>query len=186
VALTSPKQTRLPFFARAHLLSRNTLQRRREALSRSTMNERLLVGAGGAIKQNWSSTAPTCSDSQVVNEALEDSLREAEALLVELGAVSLANWRATSTSAGAGQRRLRSGRWQVSPREPWRLRARLSSAGRGSAIPEATRCSAPIRVAPPSSRTPTRRAHPKPTSWRQAGLPRCLRRACLHPLGRST
>jgi hypothetical protein len=57
----------------------------------------------------------------------------------------------------------------------------------------ATRCSAPIRVAmklqrpsPPSSRGPTRRAHPKPTSWRQAGLPRCLRWACLHPSGRST
>src|ERR1700680_251389 len=32
----------------------------------------------------------------------------------------------------------------------------------------------------PSSRGPTRRAHPKPTSWRQAGLPRCLRWACLH------
>jgi hypothetical protein len=28
---------------------------------------------------------------------------------------------------------------------------------------------------------PTRRDHPKPTSWRQAGLPRCLRWACLHP-----
>jgi hypothetical protein len=26
----------------------------------------------------------------------------------------------------------------------------------------------------------------KPTSWRQAGLPRCLRWACLHPLGGST
>jgi hypothetical protein len=33
---------------------------------------------------------------------------------------------------------------------------------------------------------PTRRAHPKPTSWRQARLPRCLRWACLHPMGRST
>src|ERR1700682_1260742 len=35
----------------------------------------------------------------------------------------------------------------------------------------------------PSSRGPTRRAHPKTTSWRQRGLPRCLRWACLHPLG---
>src|SRR4029077_6401014 len=33
-------------------------------------------------------------------------------------------------------------------------------------------------------RGPTRRAHPKPTSWRQAGSPRCLRWACLHPSGK--
>src|SRR5882757_5070386 len=38
----------------------------------------------------------------------------------------------------------------------------------------------------PSSRGPTRRAHPRPASWRQAGLRQCLRWACLHPLGRST
>src|SRR5260221_537745 len=36
----------------------------------------------------------------------------------------------------------------------------------------------------PSSCRPTKRTHPKPTSWRQAGLRRCLRWACLHPLGR--
>jgi hypothetical protein len=42
------------------------------------------------------------------------------------------------------------------------------------------------RPSPPSSRGPTRRAHPKPTSRRQAGVPRCLRWACLHPSARST
>jgi hypothetical protein len=41
------------------------------------------------------------------------------------------------------------------------------------------------RPSPPSSRGPTRRAHPKPDSWRQAGLPRCLRWAvCTHWGGR--
>jgi predicted transglutaminase-like cysteine proteinase len=42
------------------------------------------------------------------------------------------------------------------------------------------------RPSPPSSRGPTRRAHPKPISWRQPRLPRCLRWACLQPSGRST
>src|SRR5665213_4031353 len=32
----------------------------------------------------------------------------------------------------------------------------------------------------------TWKAHPKPTSWRHAGSPRCLRWACLHPSERST
>jgi hypothetical protein len=42
------------------------------------------------------------------------------------------------------------------------------------------------RPSPPSSRVPTRQAHPKPPSSCPAGVPRCLRWACLHPSARST
>ena len=68
----------------------------------------------------------------------------------------------------------------VEPNKPFQVTAAPSSAPFWSVAMTLQRPS------PPSRRGPTRRAHPKPTSWRQAGLPRRLRWDCLRPLESST
>jgi len=147
--------------------------------------------------------SPDCAVAQIVNEALEDFLREAEALLVErLGAVRVAKlardfderFSGTATSkkwqvAGLSQRPL------ASSSDTFFSRSRIGHC-RGDAMLRADSRRVAMkfqRPSPPSSRGPTRRDHPKPTSWRQAGLPRdvfdglvCTHWGSRHEVGAGT
>jgi hypothetical protein len=70
------------------------------------MNERLLVGRSGAIKQNWSSTAPTCiaQSPQTLGEPIKRKLRQAETALGTHGRSRVAHVRMRQNRRYVGYR----------------------------------------------------------------------------------
>jgi hypothetical protein len=66
------------------------------------------------------------------------------------------------------------------------LPARRTGRKTGDAMLRADSGRVAMKLRRPSPASSHGLAHPKPSSWRQAGSPRCLRWACLHPSGRST